>query len=302
MDEPGDGSYRSGYVALVGEPNAGKSTLMNAMLHQKLAIVSPKPQTTRRRTLGIVGGESFQMILLDTPGMLDPRYPLQRAMMRTVQEALGDANVACVLLDAEKARPDRLPIPPAIEEFRGPRIAALNKVDLYKPKQAMLPVLDAIAARGLFADVVPISALEGDGIDDLVRVLARSLPEGPPLYPPDQVTDQPERFFVAEMIREQVFLRFYEEIPYSVEVEIDDFRERGEGAKDYIASTLFVEQESQKAILIGRKGAAIRALGEAAREEIEAFLGRPVFLELRVKVVPKWRRDETALRRLGYRA
>jgi GTP-binding protein Era len=294
-------AFRCGYVALVGAPNAGKSTLLNQLLHQRLAIVSPKPQTTRRRTLGIVGGEDYQAVLLDTPGILEPKYALQAAMMQTVASVLADADVACLLVDATSFRNPEDALPPALTSFPRRRVLALNKIDRLRSKEEMLPVLEALGGTGLFQEMVPISALKGEGVDRLLEVLVRELPEAPALYPADQLSEHPERFFVAELIREQVFFRFQEEVPYAVEVEIEDFKERP-GAKDFVAANLFVEQASQKAILIGHGGQAIRDLGAAARESIEEFLGRPVYLELRVKVAPKWRRDQKALRRFGYHA
>lgn len=299
-DRSSQSAHRCGYVALVGEPNVGKSTLMNALVRERLAIVSPKPQTTRRRTLGILSGDDYQMIVLDTPGILQPKYPLQRAMMHAVSDALADADVACVLIDAAARRELPAAIPEAIRAFRGPKVAALNKIDLVRPKERLLPLLEAVTGLGLFEESIPLSALTGDGIDRLIEALKSRLPEGPPFYPPDQLTEQPERFFVAELVREQLFHQFSEEVPYAVEVEISEFKERP-GAKDYIEAVLFVEQESQKAIIIGRGGQAIRSLGESSRTEIESFLGRPVYLDLRVKVMPKWRKSESILRRFGYR-
>jgi GTPase len=295
-----DTAFRCGYVALVGEPNVGKSTLMNHLVASHLAIVSPKPQTTRRRTLGIISGEGYQMIVLDTPGILEPHYPLQAAMMKTVQEVLGDTDIACVLLDATQLKPGAINLPEELRRFQRKRIAALNKVDRIYPKELLIPLIQEIAQTDLFAEIVPISALTGDGVGRLLDVLVRALPEGPPFYPEDQLTEQPERFFVGELVREQIMTRFSEEIPYAVEVEVAEFTER-EGAKDFIAVVLYVEQDSQKGILIGSGGRAIRDLGSSSRMAIEQFLGRPVFLELRVKVAPKWRRDEATLRRLGYR-
>lgn len=293
-------NFRSGYVALVGAPNAGKSTLMNRLLQSKLAIISPKPQTTRRRILGIVTGTDYQLILLDTPGFLDPKYPLQKAMMKAVCSVLSDADVACLLVDVETTRPGALKIPEELKSFRGPRIAAPNKIDAVRPKEKMLPLLEEIDETGLFNDIVPISALTGEGVDKLLPILVGHLPIAPPFYPVDQLTEHPERFFVSELIRECVFYQFEQEIPYAVEVEVTEFKER-DSAKDFIEAVVYVEQTSQKGILIGSRGQAIRKLGEAARASIEEFLNRPVYLELRVKVAPKWRRDVAKLRRLGYR-
>jgi GTP-binding protein Era len=288
--------FRSGYLAIVGEPNVGKSTLMNRLLEARLAIVTAKPQTTRRKTLGILNGPGYQIVLLDTPGLMEPRYALHQAMLREARDALADADLALFLAEPRT----RIRVPDEVRSREMPRILALNKIDALPTRGAMLPLLNAWHETGLFREVVPISALTGSGIDELLRVLVASLGEGPPFYPLDQLAEQPERFFVAEIIRERVFELFEEEVPYAAEVRIEAFQERP-GAKDYIEASIQVEQDSQKAILIGKGGAAIRRLGEEAREAIEAFLGRPVFLSLRVRVFPKWRRRPEALRRLGYR-
>ena len=185
--------FRSGYVAIVGQPNVGKSTLMNRLVHSRLAIVSPKPQTTRRRILGIVSGEGHQIILLDTPGILDPKYPLQKAMMKTVSSVLSDADVACLLLDGQASSPGRLGIPEEVVHFGGPRVAVVNKIDVVRPKEKMIPILQELGETGLFADIVPLSALTGEGVDGLIPILAGHLPVAPPFYPADQITEQPER-------------------------------------------------------------------------------------------------------------
>ncbi|MEZ4655738.1 MAG: GTPase Era [Candidatus Eisenbacteria bacterium] len=294
---PPDGPFRCGYVALVGPPNVGKSTLMNRFLQQRLAIVTPKPQTTRRRTLGILSGPGFQIVLLDTPGLMDASYRLHRAMIREAEDALRDADVIVYLADAS-APPKMID---AVAGARAPKILALNKVDKLRRKDEMLPVLSGFGDLGIFAEMIPISALQGDGVHELLAMLYARMPEGPPFYPLDQVAEQSERFFVAEIVRERIFEAYQEEVPYSTEVEINEFKERP-SAKDFIEATIFVESESQKKILIGKGGQAIRQLGEDARMAIEEFLEREVFLSLRVRVLPKWRTKETALRRFGYRA
>jgi GTPase len=288
--------YRFGFVVICGQPNVGKSTLLNAILGERLAIATAKPQTTRRRTLGILTTEACQMVFLDTPGILEPRYALQDAMMRQVDTALRDADLLLLVVDAREPV-----VPPGVAEAsrRKPLVVALNKADLLRRMEESLPAIERIREASPEAEFFVLSARDHAGIDPLVARLAALLPLGPAAYPADALTEHPERFFVAEIIREAVFTRFREEVPYSTEVEIEEFRENPDG-KDYIGATLFVETESQKAILIGRGGAAIRALGEAARREIEAFLGRPVFLALRVAVLPNWRRDPRALRRFGY--
>lgn len=292
-----EGRFVSGYVAFVGAPNVGKSTLVNQLLDHRLSIVTSKPQTTRRRILGILNGDGHQILLLDTPGLMDAKYELHHAMLREVEDAVKDADVAVCLVDVNA--------PPAVSDvvraIRIPRVLVVNKVDRLARREEVLPVLAAYGAMDLFTEIVPVSALNGDGVNELLRVVAARLPEGPPFYPLDQIAEQPERFFVGELVRERVFERFSDEIPYSTEVVVEQFTERS-GAKDFIGAVVFVETESQKGILIGQGGKAIRALGEDARRAIEDFLAREVYLELRVKVLPKWRREAAALRRFGYRA
>jgi GTPase len=287
--------FRCGFVAIAGEPNVGKSTLTNRLLHERLSIVTAKPQTTRRKTLGILNSEGYQAILLDTPGLMAPRYELHQAMLREARQALVDADVILFLVEPDT----RIDVPVPVRECGGRRVLVLNKVDLVRRKEDLLPILTAWSGIGLFEELVPISALEGHGTQALLDLVVPRLPEGPPLYPLDELATQPERFFVGEIIRERIFERFEKEIPYATEVTVEEFHERP-GAKDYVEAWIHVEQESQKAILIGADGAAIRGLGEEARTMIEEFLGRPVYLSLRVRVTPKWRKRPDALRRFGY--
>jgi len=289
-------NFVAGYVALVGRPNVGKSTLMNRFLDERIAIVTHKPQTTRRKTLGILNGEGHQVILLDTPGIMDPEYSLHRAMIADAIRALQDADVIVFIVDS------RAPVEmiDAIAESKQPCILAINKIDALKRRDDLLPKLEAYHALGRFDEVVPLSALHGEGVDVLLKSMLDRLPKSPPFYPPDQIAEQPERFFVAEIIRERIFELFEQEVPYSTEVKIEEFREGG--AKDFIEATIYAETASQKMILIGKGGRAIKALGEEAREAVEAFLGREVFLALRVKLLPKWRKKGESLRKLGYRA
>ncbi len=288
--------FRCGFVAIVGEPNVGKSTLTNRLLRERLSIVTDKPQTTRRKTLGILNAEGYQAVLLDTPGLMAPRYELHQAMLREAREALVDADVVLFLVEPDT----RVDVPAAVRESGGRRFLVLNKVDLVTRKDDLLPMLTAWNDTGVFEELVPISALEGHGTSALLDLIVPRLPEGPPFYPVDELAIQPERFFVGEIIRERIFERFEKEIPYATEVTVEEFHERP-GAKDYIEAWIHVEQPSQKAILIGADGAAIRGLGEEARGMIEEFLGRPVYLSLRVRVTPKWRKRPDALRRFGYR-
>lgn len=291
-------NYRSGYVAIIGFPNAGKSTLLNALLNIKLSIISKKPQTTRRRVLGILNRDIYQIVFVDTPGILRPRYALQKKMMEYVRSALSDADLILLIVDAAaKRHPVDLDLK-HLNPSKKPLILLLNKIDLMS-KGEVLPLIETYKDFYPFETIIPISALQADGIDRLEKEMVERLPLGYPFYPPDVITDHPERFFVAEFIREKIFERFYQEIPYSTEVEIEIFEER-QNRPDYILATIYVERKSQKGMLIGKGGEAIKSIGTAARKEIEEFLGRRVFLELRVKVNEDWRRNEIKLRRLGF--
>jgi GTP-binding protein Era len=297
-----DDKFRAGYVAIVGEPNVGKSTLMNALLEQKISIVTAKPQTTRRRILGILNGDGYQAIFLDTPGILKPKYLLQRAMVESAYSAIDDADIIFFMIearssDAEQDEKRKLALS-RVKQTNKPAFLLINKIDLV-PKADLLPIIERYSKLSAFKEIIPISALTHENLDDLKATLIRYLPVGEPYFPQDAITDQPERFFVAELIREKVFEKYRDEIPYSTEVEVVEFKER-EGKKDFISAEISVERDSQKGILIGKAGAALKEVGELARKEIEEFLGRPVFLEMRVKVRQDWRRDERWLKRLGY--
>ncbi len=292
--------FRAGYVAIVGEPNVGKSTLMNALLNQKVSIVTPKPQTTRQRVLGILSRDDAQVIFLDTPGLIKPKYLLHEKMLTSAESALSDADV--ILVMTEVSRGSRLPV--EVENLvlkkhsTKPILLLINKVDtVYKP--TVLPTIAEYSKRPEFREVIPISALKQDNLEDLMKTLLSYLPVHEPFYPTDIVSDSPERFFVAEFIREKVFEQFTEEIPYSTAVEIREYHER-EAGKTFISADIVVERESQKGILIGAGGTSLKNIGLAARKEIESFLEHPVFLELRVKVREHWREREALLRSYGY--
>ncbi|RMH63169.1 MAG: GTPase Era [Bacteroidetes bacterium] len=289
--------HRSGYVALIGKPNVGKSTLMNALLGRKLSIVTPKPQTTRHRILGILSGPSYQVIFLDTPGVIQPRYGLHRSMMHAVESAVQDADLLLFMVDATQDRPDTLTLERIGER---PAILVINKMDQIARDQA-LPLVEAYTRLRAFEAVVPISALRGDGLDVLLEEILQHLPFGPPFYPKDMISEHPERFFVAEIIREKIFEHYAQEIPYSTQVNIVQFEER-EGGKDFIDAEIIVERNSQKGILIGKGGSALKRIGQAARADIEAFLGKPVYLQLHVKVRGDWRNRDGLLRSYGYSA
>jgi GTP-binding protein Era len=291
--------YRTGYVAIVGRPNVGKSTLMNALVRERLSIVTPKPQTTRQRVLGILTTPACQAIFMDTPGLLEPAYTLQKFMLRVAVQTMQASDVVIAMVDAARSLKDldKAAVAP-LAQSRGPVILAINKIDRIR-KPLLLPMIDEARHRFPFAHIVPISALRGDGLDDLLAVTAQALPAGPALYPADMLTDQPERFFVGEMIREHLFLNLRDELPYASAVYVEDFKDRENGTA-YIQAAIIIESPSQKGIVIGRQGQMLKQIGTAAREAIAAFLERPVFLDLRVKVRSAWRKNEKELKRLGY--
>lgn len=283
---------RSGFVAVAGRPNAGKSTLLNRLVGQKLAITSPKPQSTRHRVTGILTRDDVQFVLLDTPGLLDPRYTLQAAMRSAARHAIRDADVVLHLVDATEPSPESLAeaaglsAPPS-----APVIVALNKIDLLNPGQR-----DAL--RRTFPDAAQVSATSGEGVEALLNRIADLLPEGPFLYEADDVSTQNLRFFVAELVRETALEQLEDEVPYALACEIEEFRE--DRSPVYIRAVLHVERDSQKRIVIGHRGSRIRDIGSAARLKVEELVGAPVYLDLWVKVLPNWRKDEGAVRRLGY--
>jgi GTP-binding protein Era len=293
--------HRAGYVALVGRPNVGKSTLLNRLLDHKLSIVTPAPQTTRQRVLGILSRPSYQIVFFDTPGILEPRYALQQRMVAQAMAAVSDADVLAVLLEARTPLRDReLELAEEIRQRAGdrPRVVILNKIDrIAKPD--LLPLMARVTERDPEAEVVPISALRGDGVARLEAVLAAKLPIHPAFYPDGQLSDKPERFFAAELVREKVFRRYREEVPYGTAVRITAFEDEPGRAKVHVVAEIIVERESQKGILIGAGGRALKLVGQEARADIEAMLGRPVYLELEVVVRRAWRRDERFLAELG---
>jgi GTPase len=304
MNDETTTDHRAGYVALIGEPNVGKSTLLNTLLQQKISIVTRKPQTTRHTITGILSGEDYQIVFLDTPGIIEPKYLLQEVMMHYASSALDDADIVLLMVDAEKALTRRYErndtAVEAIAKKAKPTFLVINKIDRI-PKDQLLPMIDAMKDFFPFKEIIPVSALKALGTDDLVKTLRAYLPVHPPYYPPEMVSETPEKFFVAEIIREKIFEQFSEEIPYSAAVDIAAFREREE-RKHYISAEIIVERESQKGIIIGKGGAALKKVGELARKDIERFLGHAVFLELHVKVRERWREDESWLNRFGYKS
>lgn len=295
----GNGGTRAGFVALVGRPNAGKSTLLNALVGERLSIVTPRAQTTWKAVTGIHTEGSTQMVFLDTPGLLEPRDLLQRSMMGAALDAIREADVVVVVLDGSAAlgTRERERLVEVLALSRSPRVAVINKVDVAEP--GGLDELETWAAGALGAGVHRISALTEEGVPELRAALATAIPRGPFLFPEDELASEPVRFFVTELVRETVFEQFHQEIPYAVACEVGEFRESEEPV--YIQVTVFVERESQKGIVVGKGGSGIRELGRASRVKIEHFLGRPVYLDLWVKVLPGWRRAGGQLRRLGFK-
>jgi GTP-binding protein Era len=292
--------YKAGYVAIVGEPNVGKSTLMNALLEQKISIVTKKPQTTRQRVLGILSRADAQIIFLDTPGLLKPKYLLHKEMVKSAESALADADIVLVLTQASRGTELPIEVSERILPLckTKPVILVINKADTVN-KAELLPVIETFAKLDYFQEIIPISALRHDNLHAIVQSLIQYTPEHDAFYPLDIVSESPERFFVAEFIREQLFEKFSEEIPYSTAVEIREFKDRETG-KTLINADIIVERDSQKGIIIGKHGEALKNVGISARIQIEEFLQRKVYLELHVKVREKWRESEAMLRQLGY--
>ncbi|MYA56776.1 GTPase Era [Candidatus Poribacteria bacterium] len=300
MDE--NQNFKSGYVSIIGAPNVGKSTLLNTILGQKLAIVTPKPQTTRNQIRGIVTTDAHQIIFVDTPGLMNPKYRLQSEMVKTAYGALGDADVVLFVIDV--ARPD-----PEIEDtilrrlkrVNATVILVLNKVDLVA-KPTLLPMFEDYNQRYAFAHIIPISALTSDGVPRLLEEIETYLPLGPRYFPEDQLSDLPERFFIAETVREKIMLMTQREIPYASAVIVEEFERRQTKKSDeiiYIRAIVYAERQTQKQIIIGKGGKLIKRVGELARIDIEKFLDTRVFLEIYVTVKANWRKDPRKLKELG---
>ena len=294
---------KAGFVTIIGKPNVGKSTLMNALLGERLSIITNKPQTTRKRILGILSDERTQMVFLDTPGILDPAYLLQEKMVDYIINSAKDADVLLYLFDINEKLPsfeseEQEKLIKILKKKRIKKIAVFNKMDLSKQKDSELKIKE-IESLDLFDQVITISALVNFNIDALLESIKNYLPVHPKYYPNDQLTDEPEKFFVSEIIREKIFEKYQDEIPYSTEVLIEEFKER-EGRKDFIRAAIIVERDSQKPIIIGKRGETIKKVGQIAREAIEDFLQRDVYLELQVKVKSKWRSNPQQLKNFGY--
>ena len=298
--------FRSGFACILGRPNAGKSTLLNALVGEKLAIISPKPQTTRNRILGIVnlskskGQDPAQIVLIDTPGVHKPDSSLGRKMLVEIREALEGCDVVLLLIDVTHKPDERDRFALQMLKHSRPKVfLLLNKIDLLKGKDKLLPLIEEYKKLHEFHEIIPISGLKRDGLDVLLKEVTMALPPAPPYFPEDQITDQPARFMAAEIIRERVLIETEEEIPYATTVMVDAFDETPKLTR--ISATIYCEREGQKGILIGKKGLMLKKIGTSARLQIEKMLGTKVFLELFVKVQPNWRQSRNFVEELDWR-
>lgn len=296
MEKKQKKTHRAGFVSIIGNPNAGKSTLMNALLGEELSITSPKAQTTREKVLGILNGDDYQIVFSDTPGILNPHYKLQESMLKSIENSLDEADVFVLITDVGEdfKNPG---IIERIQNLKQPIILLINKVDTVTQEEAMKKIAywqEKIPQ----AEILPISALHKFQTDRLLEMILEKLPDNPAYFPKDELSDRNLRFFAAETIRKHIMLQYKQEIPYSVQVEIESYKEMAR--LDRIEAVIYVEKDSQKGILIGKEGSALKRVGTDARKEFEKFLGKQIFLNLRVKVLKNWRNDDQVLRRFGY--
>jgi len=293
-------TFLSGFIAIVGPPNAGNSTLLNRLLGKKVAIVSRKPQTTRNRILGVLHGDDFQMVFLDTPGIHSAKTSLHKSMVSSAVSALQEVDLAVVII--EKQRPHHQEMPLVLRNLKQeakPAFLVINKID-HGPREHILPIIDEYRSLYPFEEIVPVSALTGEGVDDLQEVLRRNLKEGPMFFPREMTTDQSESFIISEIVREKVYDHTGDEIPYSSAVTVESVSEGADKNILVVSALIHVESTSQKGILIGQKGKMIKAIGRAARIELENLCGTRIYLELTVRVEKNWSRDPKSLRKLGY--
>lgn len=295
-----DTDFLSGFIAIVGPPNVGKSTLLNRLLGTKVAIVTPKPQTTRNRVLGIYHGDGYQMVFMDTPGIHKTRTPLHKSMVASAQEACREVDIIMMMVEMlHPDDPDISLILKNLKRIEKPLLLIINKIDMGS-KEALLPIIEAFSKLQVFDAIIPISALTGDGIKGLMEELKSTLRPGPAFFPEDMKTDQSDAFLVSEIIREKIYLYTRQELPYSSAVTVDRIEEIPEKSLVSIWAQIHVESDSQKAILIGKKGDMIKSIGQSSRRELEKIFGTRVYLDLTVRVEKNWSRDTRALRRLGY--
>jgi len=289
--------HRSGFVNILGNPNVGKSTLMNVLVGEKLSVTTPKAQTTRHRIMGILTGEGYQIVYSDTPGILNPKYKLQSAMMKSVESALDDADLILYVTDIVESISKNEELLNRILTSAVPKIIVINKIDLSN-QDDLEKMVETWSSMAPGVPVLPISAIRRFNTDLLLKEIISRIPEGPPYFPEDQLTDRFERFFVTEIIRGKIFETYQKEIPYSVEVEIESYKEETELTR--IAAVIYVARDSQKGIIIGHRGSMLKRVGTAARKDMEEFLGKKVFLEMYVKVAHEWRDNPRMLKKFGY--
>ncbi|MDX5320504.1 MAG: GTPase Era [Bacteroidota bacterium] len=289
-------NHRAGYISIIGKPNVGKSTLLNALMGHKMAIATPKAQTTRHRIFGIINGEDYQMVLSDTPGIIEPAYKLQSSMMHFVDESLVDGDVVLLIIEAGQKELGE-EVEKRLKNIKQPLFLVINKIDQLSQEE-VLALIEKWKAKGITDTIIPISALNKFNTQELKNMLIDLLPESPAYFDKEQYTDKNDRFFASEIIREKIFQRYKKEIPYSCEVVVNSFKEGDKLIK--IQADILVERDSQKGILIGNKGVALKNTGSAARQELENFFGKQVYIELFVKVKNNWRNDEKLLREFGY--
>lgn len=295
--------HKSGFVNIIGNPNVGKSTLMNALVGERMSIITAKPQTTRHRIIGILSADNFQVIFSDTPGIIkNPAYKMQEAMNRFVRSTFEDADLMLFVTEEKENYPDDDPIFEQLNNLKVPKFLLINKIDITDPDK-VVQLIKWWNDRVNFDETIPISALEKKNTDKLLELIVSNLNEGPAFYPKDQLTDRPERFFVSEIIREKILEQYHQEIPYSTEVHVESFKETT--TKDgkpliRVYAHIFVARETQKMILLGKRGSAIKKLGTEARKALETWLESKVFLELHIKVKKNWRDDERQLKHFGY--
>ncbi|MDQ0190471.1 GTPase Era [Alicyclobacillus cycloheptanicus] len=292
--------YRSGFAAIVGRPNVGKSTLLNALIGRKVAIMSNRPQTTRNRIHGVLTTDEAQLIFIDTPGLHKPHHKLGELMVTAAENALKEVDVVLVVCDATENRPDLdRPVIDRLRDVQTPVYLVINKVDAV-PKPELLKFIDTYRTLYPFQEIVPVSARKGTQLEALKQLILEQMPEGPKYYPDDMVTDHPEQFIIAEVIREKVLHLTREEVPHSVMVEIEQLERRDPGGILYVGAVIYTERNSQKGILIGKRGAMLKQVGQLARQELEALLGSKIYMELWVKVKKDWRNEPGWLRRFGF--
>lgn len=290
-------SHKAGFVNIIGKPNVGKSTLMNALIGENLSIITSKAQTTRHRIMGIVNGEDFQVVYSDTPGLISPGYKLQEYMLKFARSAFTDADIILYVTDIEDGTQNAEEMIEQLKNIKIPLLFLINKIDLSNEKDVHSLITEWQSALPE-ATVIPISALEKFNLERIFALILENLPESPPFYPKDELTDKSERFFVSEIIREKILLNYQQEVPYAVEVEVESFKESDKIIN--IRSIINVERESQKGILIGHQGKALKKVGSLARVDMEKFFGKKIFLELFVKVKKDWRNDDRILKQFGY--